>query len=96
VIISTSGRFSDSRPAVSPEPAPSASNVLADLGGEFAAGQRGVAEVQDRPVPVALQCADEQMPGVDGMPQEIVTHARQTRTCSSLVTGAVAMSSLEE
>ena len=46
-------------------------DVLADAIGELTAGERGVAEVEHRPVPVALECADGQVTGVDGVPQSL-------------------------
>ena len=48
--------------------------VLADAVGELAAGQGGVAEEQDGLVLVALEGADGQVPGMQGMAQQLVTH----------------------
>ena len=77
MIISTSGRFSDSRPEMLPGARAERLerlNVLADAVGELAAGERGVAEEQHRLVLMALQRPDGDVPGVDRMAQQIVTH----------------------
>ena len=84
MIISTSGRFSDSRPdggAGARAQRLERLNVLADAVGQLAAGQRGVAEEQHRLVLVALERADREVAGVEGMAQQVVAHERQSRTC---------------
>ena len=84
MIISTSGRFSDSRPdraAGARAQRLERLNVLADALGQLPAGQRGVAEEQHRLVLVPLQRADGEVAGVHGMAQQLVAHDTQIRTC---------------
>ncbi len=84
MIMSTSGRFSESRPTAAPGARTErleGLNVLADAVGELAAGQRGVPEEQHRPVLVALQRADGEVPGVQEMAELLVRSWLQIRTC---------------
>ena len=57
-------------------------DVLADPLGGLAAGQRGVAEVHHRLVPVPLERGHHQV-AVVGPDRIVVRHARETRTCFS-------------
>ncbi len=74
MIISTSGRFSESSPTVCAGARAErleGLDVLADPVGELPTGQRGVAQVEHRPVLVPFECADGQVTGVHGMAQQV-------------------------
>ena len=91
MIISTSGRLSDSSPVTAPGARAERLerlNVLADAVGELAAGQRGVAEEQHRLVLVALERADREVAGVQGMAQQVVTHAFRLERVTEMVSRA--------